>query len=329
MTTPSVPAFRLLPGWEKLPQGFHHRDVSGVAVDAHDRLFVITRGESRVIVYERDGTFAGAWGEGSFGERTHGIRVAPDGSLFCVDEGDHTVRQYTAEGRLLRTLGRPGRAAATGYDGSSLASITRGGEPFNRPTGVAIAAGGSLYVSDGYGNARVHRFSPDGGLVRSWGEPGTGPGEFHLPHAVWCTDDGRVLVADRENDRIQVFDTAGTFLEEWTDVQRPTDIFVDRDGRVFVSELPWRVGQVSLRRGPITEELPGRVSVLSLRGEVLTRLGVREGSTPESFWAPHTLCVDSRGDLYVGEVTWSFSGLGKAGLVPPGLPNLRKLLRVR
>ncbi len=307
---------------------YRHRDVAGISVDAQDRLFALTRGEARVIVYERDGTFAGSWGEGDFGERPHGLRVAGDGCVFCVDEGSHTVRKYSPDRRLLLTIGRPGIASDTGYDGSTLASIERAAGPFNRPTGVACRSNGELFVCDGYGNARVHRFSSTGELLLSWGRPGSGPGEFRLPHAVWVTGSGRVLVADRENDRIQVFDAEGGFREEWTDVQRPTDIFVDRDGLVFVSELPWLSGQESKRHGHISAALPGRVSVLDLHGNVIARIGANAEPGGPVFRAPHTLCVDSRGDLYVGEVTWSFGGLGAAGLVPPSLPNLQKLARI-
>ena len=225
--------------WEQLPQGFHHRDVCGVAVDSRDRVYVLTRGVPRVIVYERDGTFATSWAENTFTDRTHAIRIGPDDSVYCVDDGDHTVRKFNSDGRLLFTLGTAGVASDTGYDGSTIESIKQGGPPFNKPTGVAVAPNGDLYVSDGYGNARVHRFSSDGVLLGSWGEPGVGPGQFYLPHSVWCTNDGRILVADRENDRIQIFDAEGRYRSEWTQIQRPTDIYIDSNGLIYITELAW------------------------------------------------------------------------------------------
>lgn len=191
--------YGLVSNWEQLPAGHRHRDVAGVAVDGADRVYLITRGDAQVIVYERDGTFVRSWGAGTFTERTHGITVAPDGSVFCVDDAGHDVRKFTPEGVELQRLGT-GEPSDTGYDGQDLASI-RGGPPFNRPTNVAILPQGELFVTDGYGNARVHVFAPDGRLLRSWGEPGSGNGQFTVPHGIALIADGRVLVADRENDR--------------------------------------------------------------------------------------------------------------------------------
>jgi len=172
-----------------------------------------------------------------------------------------------------------------------------------------VAPSGELYVADGYGNCRVHRFSADGDLIQSWGEIGTGPGEFHLPHGIACDAEGRVLVCDRENDRIQVFSPDGVFLDQWTDVQRPCDLAVDADGLIYVAEL-WRPkGKKSFVHGEMLEDKPGRVTVLDRDGRVLDRWG---GSselrhTPGNFIAPHAITVDSHGDVYVAEVTYSFA----------------------
>ena len=321
----AVPRYEVVEGWEKLPPGYVHRDVDGVAVDSQDRVYLMTRGDARVIVYERDGSFVASWGEGIFTPRTHGITIGPDDLVYTVDDGDHTVRKFTPEGKQLMMIGIPGVASDTGYDGKSLQSITRGGPPFNRPTNVAIAPGGDLYVADGYGNARVHRFTAEGKWIQSWGEPGTGPGQFNLPHGIRVAPDGRVLVADRENDRIQFFSPDGRYLDQWTHVQRPTDISIDRDGLVHVSELWWRVGQTSFVHGPIKHDLPGRVSVLDLLGNVLLRWTSADRSAPGNFIAPHALCTDSRGDLFVGEVTYTFAV--QHGLVPPDAHTFQKFVR--
>ena len=241
-----------------------------------------------------------------------------------MDEGNPCIHQFTPVGDLLRTIGQLGVAADTGYDGT-LESI-RGGPPFNRPTNLAVAPDGDLYVTDGYGNCKVHRFRPDGTLVGSWGEPGTGPGQFYLPHGLHVAADGRVLVADRENDRIQVFSPDGQFLEQWTDVQRPTNIAMDPEGNVYVSELWWRVGMRSMVHGDIGEDQPGRVSVFDQQGRLLARWGGSDRCAPGNFIAPHDICVDSRGDLYVAEVTHTFAG--RAGLVPPDSHSFQKFTRV-
>ena len=321
----SIPRFEVLEGWEKLPASYVHKDVDGVATDSRDRVYLLTRGDARIIVYERDGTFVTSWGEDIFTPRTHGICIGPDDSVWTVDDGDHTVRKFTPDGKQLMIIGTPGAASDTGYDGKTVQSIKRGGAPFNRPTDAAVAPNGDLYVVDGYGNARVHHFAASGKLIRSWGEPGTGPGQFHLPHAVFVLRDGRVMVADRENDRIQFFSPEGNYLDQWTHLQRPTDIYVDRDGLVYVSELWWRVGQSSFLHGPIKHDLPGRVSVLDLNGNVLLRWCSADRCAAGNFIAPHTLCVDSRGDLYVGEVTYTYAV--KNGLVPADAHTFQKFLR--
>jgi streptogramin lyase len=302
--------FEVIEGWEQLPEGYRHDDVDGVAVDSRDRVYLMTRGDARVIVYEPDGTFVMSWGEDVFTPRTHGITIGPDDSVYTVDDGDHTVRKFTTEGKQLMIIGTPGEASDTGYDmKKGLTSIARGGPPFNRPTNVAVAPNGDLYVSDGYGNARVHRFTADGKLVQSWGEPGIGPGEFYLPHGICVADNGQVLVTDRENDRIQIFSPDGEFIDQWTHVQRPTDVFIDSDGLIYVSSLWWIVGQASFVNGPIRHDLPGHISVLDPDGNLLLRWISADRCAPGNFVAPHTLCVDSKGDLYVGEVTHTFGVL--------------------
>ncbi|HEV2012249.1 MAG TPA: peptidyl-alpha-hydroxyglycine alpha-amidating lyase family protein [Candidatus Limnocylindria bacterium] len=310
--------------WEQLPAGRRHDDVAAVAVDSRDRVYLFTRRDPAVLVYERDGRFVRAWPDGLFSERAHGITIGPGDSVYCVDDADHSVRKFTTDGELLLTLGTRGQASDTGYDGSDLATIARGGPPFNRPTNLAVAPNGDLYVSDGYGNARVHQFRADGQLIRSWGQPGGGPGEFRLPHGICVLGDGRVLVADRESDRIQVFDPDGRYLEEWRDIQRPTQLCVGPDGLIYVSELWWRKGQRSERFGEITADRYGRVSALRPDGSVVGRWGGSAPGTPGGFTAPHGIAVDSRGDVYVAEVTYTF-GVAP-GLVSPGrAPTLQKL----
>ena len=181
---------------------------------------------------------------------------------------------------------------------------------------------GNLYVSDGYGNCRVHRFSPTGTLERSWGTPGQGPGEFFLPHGIAVASDGRVFVCDRENDRIQIFSPDGEYLTEWTDTQRPTHLVFDQRGRAYVSELWWHVGQTSRRHGRTERARHGRVSVLDADGRVLARWGTPDACAPGSFAAPHGLAVDSRGDVYVSEVTWTFAV--SRGLAPEGCHTFQK-----
>lgn len=316
--------YRAVEGWEQLPRRFKHADVSGVATDSADRVYVLTRGEARVLVYESDGTFIRSWGEETFTERTHSICVGKDDMIYTTDDGDHTVRKFTPEGEELLLIGTPGVASETGYDGRSLKSIKYGGGPFNKPTGVAVAADGDIFVCDGYGNARVHHFSGKGDLIKSWGEPGTGPGEFNLPHGIAVTDDGRILVADRENDRIQIFDRDGKFIDEWKRIQRPTDVYASRDGFIYVSNLWWRADQESFTNGPAKRDLPAHISVLDGKGNLLLSWTSSDRCAPGNFTAPHTICSDSKGAIYVGEVTYTFGV--KPGFVPPDCHTLQKLV---
>ncbi|MGI8914818.1 MAG: peptidyl-alpha-hydroxyglycine alpha-amidating lyase family protein [Chloroflexota bacterium] len=321
MTVSAKLNYTAVEGWEQLPAALTHQDCVGVGVDSKDNVYLFTRGQARVIVYSREGAFLRSWGEGFFTERTHGLTVGPDDTVYCVDEGSHCIYQFTPTGELRQTIGTKGMAAVTGYDGRTIESIT-GGPPFNRPTNLAIASNGDLYVTDGYGNCKVHRFSATGALIQSWGEPGAGPGQFYLPHGIRVAADGRVLVADRENDRIQIFSADGEFLDQWTNVQRPTNVALDSEGQVYVSELWWRVGQRSMMHGEITQDQPGRVSVFAPDGRLLARWGGPDRAAAGNFIAPHDICVDAHGDLYVAEVTHTFAG--REGLVPPDSHTFQK-----
>ncbi|HVB76289.1 MAG TPA: peptidyl-alpha-hydroxyglycine alpha-amidating lyase family protein [Candidatus Nitrosotalea sp.] len=317
MSTAAELGYRVVDNWERLPEGTSHKDVPDVAVDSRDRVYVLTRMDAQVLVYDRDGTFLGSWGEGSFSDRPHGITIGPDDTVYIVDEGRHAVEAYTTEGRRIAVIGPSGSASDTGADAEipdifdKIGSIQRPAGPYNKPTKLAVAPNGDFYVTDGYGNARVHHFDAEGRLLSSWGEPGSGPGQFHLPHSVVVADDGRVLVADRENDRIQLFSAAGDYLEEWNDFHRVAGLFI-RDQMLYVAELAWRSGYRTWRNGAVSSPLCGRVSVLDLRGNFLVRLDDSDLSAVAGFTAPHGLCADSRGDIYVAEVTWTDGG--KSGL---------------
>ena len=155
-------------GWEQLPAGWSFVEVVGVVTDSAGNALVFNRGPHPLIVFDRHGRFLRSWGEGTF-VRPHGIFIGPDDAVYCVDDTDHTVRKFTPEGRLLMTLGASGKFSDTGARSLDYRTIVRSAEPFNFPTDLALSPGGEMYVSDGYGNARVHRFAADGRLIGSWG----------------------------------------------------------------------------------------------------------------------------------------------------------------
>lgn len=315
--------------WERIPTGWRHGDVTSVVTDTRDRVYVFNRSEHPVMVYERDGRFLGSWGEGVF-TRAHGISITRDGFVFCTDDKDHTVRKFTLEGKLLQTLGTPGQPSDTGYAGgahpNSLATIKRGAEPFNRPTRVYDGTSGDLYITDGYGNAQVHRFTAAGELVQSWGEPGDGPGQFNLPHSVWVHTDGRVFVCDRENDRVQIFGPQGKYLGAWTDLARPADLCIDRHDHVYVGELALVAGTYTMAGRPITRTCPSQVSIRDLEGNLLVRWGNPDPFAPDGFASAHGLWVDAHGDIYVSEV--AETALNKSGRYRPDFSSLKKFVRV-
>ncbi len=297
-------------GWEKLPPGYSWREVAAVAVDSKDRVYVFNRGEHPMIVFDSQGNFIKSWGEGVF-TRPHGLTLGPDDTLYCTDDGDHTVRQCTLDGKVLMTIGVPGKPAEP-YSG----------RPFNRCTHVALdPRSGDLYVSDGYGNARVHKFSPDGKLLLSWGAPGTDPGEFNIVHNIATDQDGWVYVADRENHRVQVFDRNGRFETIWATVHRPCALYMSGEQHLYVGELGW--GMAVNRNTP---NIGPRVSVMTTRGERLARIGNGYGLGVGQFIAPHGIALDSRGNIYVGEVAWT--NISHYETPPANVRSLQKLVKV-
>lgn len=307
--------YEVLEDWAHIPDGWSLVEVAAVGVDSKDNVYVFNRGDHPVIVLDCEGSFLRSWGEGLF-KRPHGLHIAPDDTLFLTDDGDHTVRHCTADGKVLLTLGTPGKPAPF-----------MSGQPFHRCTHTALTPKGDILVSDGYGNARIHKYAPDGRHLMSWGACGIDPGQFNIPHNIVCDAEGWVYVADRESHRIQVFDTNGRFETQWNTVHRPSALCLPRCGcpLCYVGELGPAL--------PLTRDFPNlgpRLSVLDMSGKVLARIGAsKPGLGPDQFIGPHGLAVDSRGDIYVGEVSRTFwSGFWPDTPIPENVRCLRKLCRI-
>lgn len=252
------------------PAPWHFGEVVAVATSAEGNILVFHRGASPVMEFDAGGAFIGSRGDGSISEGkvtriepedrkpgwsgytvvygpagcyscgAHSIRVDSDGNIWIVDAGAHAVYKTDSEGQVLLQLGEKG-VSGTDQD------------HFNLPTDVAIAPDGSIYVSDGYGSARVVKFSKGGKFLLEWGQRGTGPGEFGLPHNLVVDNGGRVYVTDRDNERIQVFDSNGKFLDEWTGVGGVSTLYMTANQKI------WAGGVLHDLDGTVAARLPGNV----------------------------------------------------------------------
>ena len=258
------------PDWPALPAGWNFGEVAGVAVDAKDHVFVFHRGEHPIMEFLPDGRLLRSWGAGMF-IRPHGIRVDPDGNIWTVDNDTHQVLKMDPTGRVRMVIGRRGQGGESD-------------ELFNRPTDVAFAPNGDFYVSDGYVNSRVVRFSKDGRFLMAWGKKGDGEGEFNLPHSIAVDGQGRVYVGDRENYRLQVFDADGKFLEQWRHVGSPWGLDIQADGTLFLAD-----GHND------------RILKLTLDGKVLGAYGTN-GRMPGELNFVHHLGLDSKGNIFASEI---------------------------
>jgi DNA-binding beta-propeller fold protein YncE len=304
--------YRVEENWGKLPDGWKLGDVGGVGIDSKDNVYVFNRGEHPMVVFSRDGRFLRSFGEGLF-TRPHGLHVGPDDSLYCADDGDHSVRKCTPEGKVLLTIGIPGKP-----------SPPLSNRPFHRCTHTTLSPQNDIYVTDGYGNARVHKFSPDGKHLMSWGDFGSEPGQFNIVHNI-CTDsEGWLYVADRENHRVQVFDGNGKYETQWNNLHRPCALCMQSQSQPFCY-----IGEV----GPalsLNRDFPNlgpRLSIMTTQGRLVARIGdIGFGTTPDRFIAPHGIAVDSRGDIYVGEVAnAAWPSCYPDIEAPPDLRTFRKL----
>jgi sugar lactone lactonase YvrE len=259
--------FEVVKDWGKLPEGWSFGHVIGCAVDGDDNVYVLNRGEHSMVVFDKEGHLKGEWGVKL--PTSHGLHIEGD-VVYVTDHKKHTIKKFTLSGELIETWGTED---VPGVEG----------EPFNRPTDVDVAPSGEIYISDGYGNSRVHKYSPDGKLLHSWGEKGSEKGQFDISHDVAIDDNGRVLICDRENDRIQIFSGDGEYISEWDGFKQPCSATIDKDGYIYVTELQ------------------ARFSILDEKGNLVARWGGEPSLEPGLFMNPHCACIDSHGDLYIGE----------------------------
>ena len=279
------------PRWPQRPPGLVWGHVPGIAVEARDHVYVFTRAEPPVQVYDAAGKYLRGWGTGHI-KNAHHIKIDGGGHVWITDIGNHVVEKYTPEGKLLLSLGTRGKAG-------------RDRTHFNKPTDVAVTADGDLYVSDGYGNARVVHFTKDGQYVNEWGELGSGPGQFSIPHAIAADSKGRVYVADRNNARIQVFDRKGKLLDIWGNLIVPWGFCMTKDDHLWVcgsSPMQWRKEDSALGCPP-KDQIFMKFSPQGKLEQLFTLPKGLDGleRPGEVNWV-HAIAVDSRGNLYLGDI---------------------------
>ena len=266
--------FEMVDSWPNMPRYWSFGSSSDVSINSDDEIHVFSRGSHPLTVWDKDGGFITSWGEGKFSDQEHGIYIEKNGNIWLVDSWFHIATQHKPNGELINTLGN-----------KLLPSPTFHGKPFNMPTGLAISPKGDIFVSDGYGNKKIHKFNSSGELIKSWGNPGRGPGEFALLHNIAIDHDGLIYVCDRENNRIQIFDDEGIYITEWNDLVMPGDIWIDND-IIYVVEQ--------------TEK--GGVSIWTKSGDLITRWHGDRGPGKGSILNGHGIAVDSEGSIYVAEL---------------------------
>ena len=320
-------------GWAKIPHGIWMKEATSVAVDSDDRVYVFNRGNMPVLVFDSDGNMVDRWGnetpyegvtlmEDPYGNmvprwigtrftRAHAITVDFEDNLWLTDDSGNRMSKTDKKGNTLMTIG------------TGVPAPRESGEMFNRPTSVAVdESSGDIFVSDGYGNSRIHRFDKEGKHLLSWGESGTGPGQFSLPHNVSMFGDGQVIVCDRENHRVQVFTTEGEFVKGWH-VHKAVACFTGKgeDTNVYICEQ----GPPPVQHG--VPNLGHKIGIYDRDGNIIQKIGASlPGEEPNQFNWLHSVAVDSKGDIYAAEV--SYVEVGRHQDPPREMVSLRKWARV-
>ncbi len=290
--------YRVVEGWAKLPEGRSWGSTAAVDVDSNDHIWVAERcgtnscagsNLSPILEFDPSGKLLRSFGAGMF-VFPHGIGVDKEGNVWVTD-GDgkdgkgHQVFKFSPDGRVLMTLGKAGVAGD-------------GPDTFNRPSDVIVAPNGDIFVADGHGgdsNARIVKFSKDGKFIKSWGKKGIAPGEFDTPHGLAFDSKGRLFVADRNNNRIQIFDQEGSFIEQWTQFSRPSGIFIDVKDNIYVADSESN----SVRPHPGWKR---GIRIGNIKDAFVTAFIPDPVDTVKGTSAAEGVAADSKGNIYGAEV---------------------------
>lgn len=260
-----------------MPEGWYFGRVSAVATDSNNDVYVFQRDNvaDPIIVFDDEGNYLRSIGADINFVNEHGMRIDKYDNIWVTDNRDHFVMKLSNEGEVLMTLGIPGQDGVTD-------------ETFGRPADIAFGPNDEIYVADGYGNSRVVKYDAEGNFVTTWGTPGSEPGQFDLVHSIATDSVGNVYVADRENNRIQIFDEDGTLLRMWTHLGATQNIFITPADEVWVMTHRDSVENITY------DTLAGRIMRVDIdSGEIL---GAMESPG-------HWLDVSPNGEIYIGSLT--------------------------
>ncbi len=293
-----VPAlgYKAIPDFFKLTKDWSEGEASGVAINSKGHIYLFRRAKPFLTEFDQDGAFIRSFDNALF-DHPHGIRIDHDDNLWTTDDVNNTVLKLSPTGQVLLVLGRRN----TGGEGAWV---------FNKPADVGFSRDGDIYVADGYGNSRIVKFDRDGNFIKAWGSYGAGPGEFDLPHSVVVDRTGRVIVADRENGRIQVFSSDGKFLEEWKGIGYPYGLALTPDDHIWMADGGF-----------------DRIVELDLHGKILGAFGSPGHRPGQLAWA-HFLAVSDDKKIFVADVlNWRFQVFGPTsatGGVTDYVPSVRQ-----
>lgn len=289
-------SYEVVPGWPSRPAEAKPAAVPAIALDRESNVWIYTRSNPVVQIYAPDGRYLRGWQEEDARTVPHGLRFDGEGNVWLVDCGLHVARKFSPGGELLMTLGTLGEP---GEDERH----------FFKPTDVTVTPDGDIFVSDGYGNARVVRFDKSGRFLNAWGRMGTAPGEFSIPHSIASDSSGRIYVADRNNVRIQVFDRDGKLLDVWANILVPWGIWMSPRDELWVcgsSPMIWTV-HPKYPTAPLGCPPKDQLFVkFNTAGRVLEQWTLPKGEDGlekpgEVNWL-HVIALDAKGDVYTGEI---------------------------
>jgi len=271
----------------QLPDGMNLGEAAGVAVNSKGHIFVFERSKgAQLWEFDQNGKFLRQIGKDLYGfSFAHVVRIDKDDNIWCVDEGANMVIKFNPQGRVLMLLGRKPEAVEAPRASAEMPPARP--NTFNRPTDVTWDTDGNAYIADGYNNSRVAKVSKDGDWIKAWGKRGTDPGDLHTVHSIAIDNQNRIYVGDRENNRIQVFDTDGKFLKAFTNAGAPWAI--------CITPGPKQVLYTS------DSARTGKIYKLDLDGNVLGVLG-KSGHKPGTFGWIHEISCPTENTLFVGEL---------------------------